>query len=145
MTGRRSRGRFSPCRKGVGSRLRSSGVLCSTISVKIRDSEFVTITRQKTLDDPTDSTDVIWRAAVALTKREVKGMRVRLLGVAATGLAEQRQMPMFQEEDDRHRRAVEAADALRKRYGPKSIRRASLLQADVRQPFERDPTRHAQP
>jgi DNA polymerase-4 len=125
--------------EGVGSRLRSSGVLCSTISVKIRDSEFVTITRQKTLDEPTDSTDVIWRAAVALTKREVKGMRVRLLGVAATGLAEQRQMPMFQEEDDRHRRAVEAADALRKRYGPKSIRRASLLQADVRQPFERDP------
>jgi DNA polymerase-4 len=125
--------------EGVGSRLRASGVLCSTISVKIRDSEFVTITRQKTLDDPTDSTDVIWRAAVALTKREVKGMRVRLLGVAATGLAEQRQMPMFQEEDDRHRRAVEAADALRKRYGPKSIRRASLLQADVRQPFERDP------
>jgi DNA polymerase IV len=125
--------------EGVGSRLRSSGVLCSTISVKIRDSDFVTITRQKTLDEPTDSTDVIWRAAVALTKREVKGMRVRLLGVAATGLAEQRQMPMFQEEDDRHRRAVEAADALRKRYGPKSIRRASLLQADVRQPFERDP------
>ncbi len=125
--------------EGVGSRLRSSGVLCSTISVKIRDSEFVTITRQRTLDDPTNSTDVIWRAAVALTKREVKGMRVRLLGVAATGLAEQRQMPMFQEEDDRHRRAVEAADALRKRYGPKSIRRASLLQADVRQPFERDP------
>jgi DNA polymerase-4 len=125
--------------EGVGSRLRSSGVLCATISVKIRDSEFVTITRQRTLDDPTDSTDVIWRAAVALAKREVKGMRVRLLGVAATGLAEQRQMPMFLEEDDRHRRAVEAADALRKRYGPKSIRRASLLQADVRQPFERDP------
>ena len=126
--------------EGVGGRLRSAGVLCATVAVKIRDSEFVTITRQRTLDDPTDSTDVIWRTAVALTKREVKGMRVRLLGVAATGLAEQRQLPMFQEEDDRHRKVVEAADALRKRYGSRSIRRASLLEADVAAPFERDPS-----
>jgi DNA polymerase-4 len=126
--------------EGVGSRLRASGVLASTIGVKIRDSDFVTITRQRTFDDPTDSTDLIWKAAVALTKREVKGMRVRLLGVAATGLGEQRQLPMFQEEDSRRRRAVEAADALRKRYGSRSIRRASLLEAEVRQPFERDPS-----
>jgi hypothetical protein len=28
---------------------------------------------------------------------------------------------------------------LRKRYGSRSIRRASLLEADVAQPFERDP------
>ncbi len=128
--------------EGVGGRLRASGVLAATVAVKIRDSDFVTITRQKTLEEPTDSTDIIWRTACALARREVKGMRVRLLGVAATGLAEQRQMPMFQEEDDRHRRAVEATDALRKRYGPRSIRRASLLQADVGAPFERDP-RHA--
>jgi DNA polymerase-4 len=128
--------------EGVGGRLRSSEVLASTISVKIRDSEFVTITRQRTLADPTDSTDLIWRAAVALARREVRGMRVRLLGVAASGLTEQQQIPLFAEEDDRHRRAVMATDELRKRYGPRSIRRASLLQADVAAPFERDP-RHA--
>jgi len=125
--------------EGVGSRLRTAGIKCTTISVKIRDSEFVTITRQRTLDAPTDSTDVIWQAAIALTRREVKGMRVRLLGVAATGLGEEQQIPMFADEDDRHRRAVEAADALRKRFGSRTIRRASLLEADVRQPFERDP------
>ena len=66
-------------------------------------------------------------------------MRVRLLGVAATGLGEQKQIPMFAEEDDKHRRAVEAADSLRKRYGSKAIRRASLLQTEVGAPFERDP------
>ncbi|MEX2546793.1 MAG: DNA polymerase IV [Chloroflexota bacterium] len=126
--------------EGVGGRLRASGVLGATVAVKIRDSDFVTITRQRTLEDPTDSTDIIWRTAGALARPEVKGMRVRLLGVAATGLAEQRQIPMFHEEDDRHRRAVEATDALRKRYGPRSIRRASLLQADVGSPFERDPS-----
>jgi DNA polymerase IV len=125
--------------EGVGSRLRTAGIQCTTVSVKIRDSDFVTITRQRTLDQPTDSTDVIWQSALSLTRKEVKGMRVRLLGVAATGLGEQKQIPMFADEDDRHRRAVEAADSLRKRFGSRTIRRASLLEAEVRQPFERDP------
>ena len=125
--------------EGVGSRLRSSHVLAATVAVKIRDTDFVTITRQKTLADPTDSTDVIWHAAIDLTRREVKGMRVRLLGVAATGLTEQQQIPLFAEEDERHRRAVEATDALRKRYGSRAIRRASLLDGNVGEPFERDP------
>ena len=125
--------------EGVGSRLRSSHVLAATVAVKIRDTDFVTITRQKTLADPTDSTDVIWHAAIDLARREVKGMRVRLLGVAATGLTEQQQIPLFAEEDARHRRAVEATDALRKRYGSRAIRRASLLDGNVGEPFERDP------
>ena len=125
--------------EGVGGRLRAAGVLAATVAVKIRDTDFVTITRQRTFDDPTDSTDVIWRTACALTRREVKGMRVRLVGVAASGLDEQRQIPMFEVEDDKHRRAVIATDSLRERYGPRSIRRASLLQADVAAPFERDP------
>ena len=127
--------------EGVGGRLRSSRTRCSTVAVKIRDTDFRTITRQKTLADPTDSTDVIWRAAVALTRKEVKGMRVRLVGVAASGLTGESQMPMFGDEDERRRRVVEAADALRKRFGSRSIRRARLLQADVAAPFERDPFR----
>ena len=66
-------------------------------------------------------------------------MRVRLLGVAATGLTEETQIQMFTMEEDRARRAVMATDALRKKYGSRSIRRASLLDAGVAQPFERDP------
>ena len=127
--------------EGVGGRLRSSNVLCSTVAVKIRDTEFVTITRQRTLRDPTDLTDVIYKAAVALTRREVKGMRVRLLGVAATGLTDEQQMGLFDAEGARQRRVVEAADEVRKRFGARSIGPARLLKADVPQPFERDPFR----
>jgi len=111
----------------------------STVAVKIRDTDFRTITRQKTLPDPTDLTDVIWKAALALTRKETRGMRVRLLGVAATGLTEETQIQMFTADQDRARRAVEATDELRKRFGSKSIRRASLLDTRVSQPFERDP------
>ena len=125
--------------EGVGSRLRASGVKASTVAVKIRDTDFRTITRQKTLPDPTDLTDVIWKAAISLTRKETRGMRVRLLGVAATGLIEETQIQMFTAEEDKARRAVLATDALRKRFGSKSIRRASLLDTRVSQPFERDP------
>jgi DNA polymerase IV len=125
--------------EGVAGRLRKDGLRCSTVAVKIRDSNFVTITRQRRLADATDLTDVIWRTAVALTRREVRGMTVRLLGVAATGLTDRQQLPLFATEDERRRRVVEAADSIRRRFGAKAIRRARLLDSEVGQPFERDP------
>ena len=128
--------------EGVASRLRATNVVTSTVSVKIRNSAFETITRQRTLHPPTDMGEVIWRTAVELTKREVHGQRIRLLGVAASGLDEQRQLALFEAPtDDRRRRATEAADAVRKKFGSKAIRRARLLDAGVRAPFERDPRR----
>ncbi|HEY7023353.1 MAG TPA: DNA polymerase IV [Candidatus Limnocylindrales bacterium] len=127
--------------EGVAGRLRSTNVLASTVSVKIRNSAFVTITRQRTLAQPTDMGEIIWRTAVDLSRREIRGQRIRLLGVAASGLGEQRQLGLFEGGDDRRRKATEAADAVRKKYGSKAIRRARLLDAGVRAPFERDPRR----
>jgi DNA polymerase IV len=127
--------------EGVAGRLRSTKVVCSTVSVKIRNSAFETITRQRTLAEPTDLGDVIWRVAVELTRREVRGQRIRLLGVAASGLGQPAQLSLFTEGIDRRRRAVEAADAVRAKFGSKAIRRARLLDASVRAPFERDPRR----
>jgi len=127
--------------EGVAGRLRSTNVLASTVSVKIRNSSFETITRQRTLAQPTDMGEVIWRTAVELTRRETRGQRIRLLGVAASGLGDQRQLGLFEAGEDRRRLATEAADAVRKKYGSKAIRRARLLDAGVRAPFERDPRR----
>jgi DNA polymerase IV len=127
--------------EGVGGRLRKHGLLCATVAVKIRDSSFTTISRQQTLADPTDLTDVIWRTCLALTRREVHGTRVRLLGVAASGLTDRQQLSLFEVPDTRRRRATDAADAIRRRFGPRAIRRARLIDADVAQPFERDPRR----
>lgn len=124
--------------EGVAGRLRANGLRCSTVAVKIRDSDFVTITRQRTLGEATDLTDVIWRTALALVRREVHGMRVRLLGVAASGLSDRQQLVLFGEQDERRRRALAAADTIRGRFGPRAIRRARLLGGEVGAPFERD-------
>ena len=66
-------------------------------------------------------------------------MRVRLLGVTASNLGEREQMSLFDDTEPRHRRAVEASDALRRRYGEKAVTRARLLGAGLPAPFERDP------
>ncbi|CAN5495263.1 DNA polymerase IV [soil metagenome] len=124
---------------GVSGRLRSAGVRAGTIAVKIRDRSFRTITRQRTLPEPTDLTEPIFRTALDLARPEVRGIKVRLLGVSASNLGEREQMGLFPAEDPRRRAAIEAADALRRRYGSDAVTRGRLVGTGLPAPFERDP------
>jgi DNA polymerase-4 len=124
---------------GVAGRLRASGVKAGTITVKIRDSSFRTITRQRTLAEATDLTEPIWRTALELARPEVRGIRVRLLGVTASHLGSPDQLALFGGADARRRQATEAADEIRRRYGERAVTRARLLGAALPTPFERDP------
>lgn len=124
---------------GVAGRLRSAGVRAGTVTVKVRDAAFRTITRQRTLAEPTDLTEPIFRAALELARPEIRGMRVRLLGVTASNLGEREQLALFESVEPKRRRAVEAADQLRRRYGERAVTRARLLGAGLPAPFERDP------
>jgi DNA polymerase-4 len=124
---------------GVSARLRDAGARASTVTVKIRDSTFVTITRQRRLPEPTDLTEPIWRAALELARPELRGKRIRLVGVTASGLAERAQLALFDGlADDRRRRAVRAADDLRHRFGTRAVTRARLIRAGLPSPFEHD-------
>jgi DNA polymerase-4 len=128
--------------EGVGRRLRRGSVKTTTITVKVRDATFTTHTHQRTLDEPTDSTDEIWRTALELARPALRGIRVRLLGIAASHLTEREQLTLFAARDDRRDRAARAADAIRERYGSRAITRGRLLDDGVAEPFARDP-RHA--
>ena len=125
--------------EGVSARLRAAGIRAGTVAVKIRDSHFRTITRQKHLPEPSDLTDTIWRAALELTRPEVRGKKIRLLGVSATQLGQPEQISMFEVVDEKQRRVVDATDAVRRRFGDRAVTRASLLHRDVPSPFDRDP------
>jgi len=124
--------------EGVAGRLRAGGVKAGTVAIRLRDSDFVTISRQRTLKEPTDMTDAIWRTAVSLIRPQVRGMRVRLLGVGASHLTDREQLALFGDEGGRRRRVVEASDAIRERFGARAITRARLLHSGVAAPFERD-------
>jgi DNA polymerase-4 len=125
--------------EGVSARLRAAGVVAGTVAVKIRDARFRTITRQKRLAEPSDLTEPIWRTALELTRPEVRGKRIRLLGVAATGLGRPEQTTLLDLTDERRHKLVTATDAVRKRYGDRAVVRASLLRRHVPSPLERDP------
>jgi DNA polymerase-4 len=57
------------------------------VSIKLRYSDFTTLTRQMQLAVPTDDKQEIYRAALALLRRAwERGRPVRLLGVAGRGL-----------------------------------------------------------
>jgi DNA polymerase-4 len=124
--------------EGVSGRLRHAGIKASTVTVKIRDSSVHTITRQRTVLEPTDLTEPIWRTALDLARPELRGKRIRLLGVAASGFGEREQMGLFEAGDDRQRRVVAAADEVRERFGTRAITRARLLRTGIPAPFERD-------
>ena len=125
--------------EGVAGRLRDAGVKAATVTVKIRDSTFRTITRQRTLPEPTDMTEPIFRVAIELARPEIRGLRIRLVGVTASGLGERDQLSLFAADDPRRRRATEAADAVRHRFGERAITRARLVGSRLPAPFEHDP------
>ena len=76
----------------VAEDLRKDGCGVTTVAVKVRFSNFETHTREKTLDQPTDSSDLIRQAAVDCLRRVAFSKKVRLIGIRVGGL----EKPRFQ-------------------------------------------------
>src|ERR1700678_2996230 len=55
----------------LASRLRHEGLWARTIDLKIRNSEFHTVTRSMTLAEATNLTNVIWKTAADLFERSL--------------------------------------------------------------------------
>ncbi len=125
---------------GVAGRLRSMDWKAVTVTLKLRDSSFLTITRQVSLKQPADLTEEIYAAALVLLRKELHGQRIRLVGVTASNFREREQLQMFAEAGDpRRHKAAEALDAIRRKYGDRSMMRATLVRSELPAPFERDP------
>ena len=72
--------------KEVVSDMHDGGHMAKTVTIKIRFSDFQTLTRAKTMDDYTDSEETIRKVAFACLKRIDLNKRVRLIGVRASNL-----------------------------------------------------------
>lgn len=82
------RGELRRLAQGVAERLRKKGTRARTVVVKLRYSNFKTITRQRSLAEPTDDMDEMLAQANALVDAVLKeGDTLRLLGIHATNLA----------------------------------------------------------
>ncbi len=119
----------------VGKRLREAGARARTITLKLRTAEFRTLTRAKTLQEPTDLDGEIYDTAAALFRRAWDGKKkIRLLGIAAGALTEgAEQRSLFEaERRARKEKLARAADEVKERFGADSLRSAKAMQRKSR-------------
>ena len=112
--------------------LRAVGCVARTVTVKLRLASFKTITRSRTLGEPTDVAREIYAAACALYEGSGLGerARLRLVGVRATGLrpaeGAARQLA-FGDRPAGWREAEQAVDRIARRFGTDAVRPAALF------------------
>lgn len=111
--------------------LRSSGCVARTVVVKLRLANFTTMTRSRTLTEPTDVARTIHETACALY--EAAGLdraRLRLVGVRATGLvpasASATQL-VLGERPASWREAERTVDKITRKFGTDAVRPAALV------------------
>jgi DNA polymerase-4 len=120
---------FRKLSEQVGRRLRKADLAGTTVQIKLRWSDFTTITRQKTLPSPSNLDQEIYETAVLLfNNHHIKGRPVRLIGVGVSNLSPPvQQLSLWDDDQQKERQLLSAVDALRDRYGKDIIKRAGQV------------------
>jgi len=113
----------------VGYRLRQAGLAGSVVQIKLRYSNFETLTRQTALPQPTDLDDEIYEAAEKLFEANIIPARpVRLIGVGVSKLSPPyRQLSLWDDDQEEKEKLAGAIDQLKEKYGQDIIKRASMM------------------
>ncbi len=126
----------------VGRRLREARLFARTVQLKLRYSDFSTITRAHTLAGRTQLDHEILDAVRALFLHNWKpGGAVRLLGVQVSGFEhDQGQLDLIDRtRHDRWEKALSAADKLRDRFGEGAVSLASGMRGTFRERTHENP------
>jgi DNA polymerase-4 len=137
----------------VGRRLRAHGLRGRVVTLKVKYADFTLVTRRVTLPRPTDDDGAIYEAARAQLTRIDPSRAVRLAGLTVSGFeaagedAEPAgQLDLFgaapggsppapgqaEAEEARRRRLNAAVDALSERFGSGAVKKADLVDDEVR-------------
>jgi DNA polymerase-4 len=118
----------------VSERLRHLGRTARTVGIKIRFADFTTLTRVRTLAEPTDSSSVVYAASLELYRAlDLDRPRVRLVGVKVenlrpAGAATQLALDWGSGQDDNRNTAADrVVDALAARFPDAAVGPATLL------------------
>ncbi|RNB46625.1 DNA polymerase IV, partial [Agromyces tardus] len=112
----------------VGARLRKARLVGRTVTLKLRYGDFTTVTRSRTLSEPTDVARRIYdEAAAALTGLVGDGERVRLIGVRAEQLRPTGDGALLWDPDEEWRDAERTIDEVAARFGRGAVRPAALV------------------
>ena len=116
----------------VARRARRVGARGRTVQLKLRDQDFQTFTRRRTLDRPTDREETIFATVKRLAEELAWGRKkVRLLGVSLANLTEAgagEQGALFRDTSGEKLDRLHAAlDTVREKYGDRAIVRAGTM------------------
>lgn len=113
------------------ARLRSAGLLARGVSIKVRYSDFTTLTRAARLEQPTDVGHEIFLAVrERLASLPVPAGGLRLIGVKVDDLTDAAGapvQPMLGQDDEEWRTVEVVMDDLARRFGAGTVSAASLL------------------
>jgi DNA polymerase-4 len=126
----------------VGRRLREAHLHARTIQLKLRYSDFSTITRAHSLPNPTQiDTEIFEQVRGLFRKNWRKGTQVRLLGVHASGFEEILcQGDLLEgERREKWKQALSAADRLRDKFGETSVSLATGMKGKFRERTHENP------
>ncbi|ROL62507.1 DNA polymerase IV [Bacteroidetes/Chlorobi group bacterium ChocPot_Mid] len=107
----------------VAQLLRNENLNASTIGIKLRYSDFSTITRAKTIKEPTNDDKIIYQTAVNLFRAVyTRRVGVRLIGIHLSKLEHvSEQEVLFEDEELIRKRMLNAVTKIRDKYGSKII------------------------
>ena len=118
----------------VGGRVRNAGFVAATVHLKIRWSDFSTITRQTKLSIPCSDDITLREVGMALLNGQLRNRPIRLIGFGVRGLTEidapqSQQLNLFEAPDaslqEKRNRLSRAVDGIKKKFGQQSLRRGS--------------------
>ena len=112
----------------VAARLRSHGWEAGVVAVKVRLSDFTTLSRSQTLAEPTSVGQRIGETAIELFETVARDLPVRLIGVRGEKLRSSGSGALALWDDDEDWRRVEdALDGATAKFGKGAVTRATLL------------------
>jgi DNA polymerase-4 len=115
----------------TAARLRAAEQAGRTVSIKVRFADFTTITRARTLPEPTDVGRTVYDTAMALYDAlGLERARIRLVGVRVEGICDAADAPhqlLLGEREHGWRDAEQAVDRAARRFGAGVVRPAALV------------------
>ena len=110
----------------VTERLRRNDLRARTVNLKLRYSNFDTITRAKSFGDASNSTTQIWDAATELLDRCSDERPIRLIGIGVSNITRSgsAQQSLFAEEQQESK-LDSVADSIRAKFGRSALKRGT--------------------
>jgi DNA polymerase IV len=125
----------------VCRRLREQKLHARTLQLKLRYTDFTTITRARTLDGPTAVDSEVFAAIRELFRDNWNKTSVRLLGVHAAHFDEESGQLSLEglTSHDKWNQALSAADRMREKFGESAISMATGMKARFRERTHENP------